>query len=388
MPGTTLENHAKEIIQKTGFIVDSTLQFATTYDGSPRSLVYGGVYKGQPAVFKIYNKTGRQLVRQPENALEFASGNASSRMHVPELFAYEVESSESGWMIMERVPETAQMFTSPLNDRQRQEFLQAFFEYRSHMSLMSPWPIGKIDKRYIKDGGSISGAEFHALRITSWKKMAEAADAEYVQQGKDALLTEVLQEDIQTALGMIETAFANQPLYWCHGHFKPNEIHINSATGNFWITDFGHMALFPRGYEFAFMIWADVLMEFGGEHVNITAIAHHEDPSQQRIQAQAEHGIISYAAYRQRVIDWISAYNTEVTRFMDESEQVSVTPDVRQALVLEKGIQMAALLERILGSLYADTIARVEVPYEQKQERVALFQQLLHEIVNDTLFDL
>ncbi len=381
-----LEQHAQEIIQKTGFIIESTLQFGTAYDGNPRSLVYGGLYEQKPAVLKVYNES--HGAPQPEDLLLFAQHHASAHMKVPQLYAYEVESFNAGWMIMEYVPAQTRMFRSPVTAPERALFIRTFLEYRSHFSLAPIKPLGKLDRLYVENGKVISAVDFHLRRIAKWQKMAQVADAEYIAQGAGALLTEALQQELEKAAAFIGDTFANQPLYWCHGHFKPNEIHIDSVTGDFWITDFGHMALFPRGYEFAFMIWADVLMEFGGEHVNITAIATHEDPSQQRIQAQAAHGVISYAAHRQRVRDWILAYNTEVARFIDEPAQASVTADVRQALVLEKDLQMAALLERILGSLYADTIARVEIPYEQKQERVALLQQLVHEILNDTLLEL
>lgn len=357
-----LENHAQEVMEKTGFVPESTLQFGTWYDGNPRSLVYSGTFQNRPAVFKIYNE--ERPVNQSENLLLFAKSHTTARMHVPELYHYEVESSQAGWMIMEFVPPQATVFQSPIQAAERVVFLQTFFEYRSHFSVAPLQSRESLDPQYTKpDGSLISSSEFHLMRINRWRGLAVAANTQHVNDGQDPLLTDELLTTADRALHVIEKQFLHEPLYWCHGHFKPNEIHIDASSGNFWITDFGHMTLFPRSYEFAFMIWADALMEFAdGEKM------------------------ISYDTYRQRVVDWVHDYQVGVRAYLEAEQSPSIqTMTIAKSIQLEPEIQMAALLERILGAIYADTIARVEIPYEEKQHRVELLHQLMVDILDNQL---
>ncbi len=357
-----LEIHAQDIVHQNGFIPESSLQFGTWYDGIPRSLVYAGTFQGQSAVLKVYNES--RAVNQPENLLLFAKSHTSARMHVPALYGSAVESPQAGWMIMEFVPQQATVFQSPIQAAERATFLQAFFEYRSHFSVSPLQSRDSLDPQYTKpDGGLISSSEFHVTRIHRWRALALATNTQHVNDSQTSLLSEELMGVADRALRLIEKRFLHEPLYWCHGHFKPNEIHIDQATGNFWITDFGHMTLFPRGYEFAFMIWADALMEFtDGEKM------------------------ISYEEYRQRVVDWVHDYQVGVRAYLDAEQSPSIqTMAIAKSIQLESDIQMAALLERILGTIYADTIARVEIPYEEKQHRVELLHQLMVDILDNQL---
>lgn len=319
MEVTVLETKAKTTMVQVGFISNQEVYRGTWYDGQIRSLVYIGEYQQQPAVFKIYQDP--RHINEAQELEEFQKVNQSTWLKSPKVFSSHVESLNSGWVIMEAIPATAKTFISPLSVTERQEFLKVYLEYRKQFPTVSTRPLISDEQ--------LTADQFQAKRISNWKTLAESVNTKLVQE-HEALY--------ERATEFIVNTYHNQPMIWSHGHVKPNEVH--NVGEKYYLTDFGHTKYFPIGYEFAFIIWADVLMTTS------------ETRTYQELQVA------------------IQAWLKDITPIAVDLE-----------IVYTNDLVKASVLERVLGTVYADTIAAVKVPPQLKHHRLTLMNQLIKDMV-------
>lgn len=171
-----------------------------------------------------------------------------------------------------------------------------------------------------------TAVEFHTQRIVRWRALAEKADP--------ALLNE--QQDLyERAEKKVAEAFTDKKMVWGVGHVWPKKVHT-MADGSIFLTNFGHMKYYPEGYELAAVIWSDAIMG--------------------PLEDGADEGVDDI---QKRIDAWI-------TDFGDDAANIK-----------------PALIERLLGSIYADTIAVDEErkPRALKEQHLAILNQLLKQLL-------
>lgn len=151
------------------------------------------------------------------------------------------------------MPDDYQSFDSPLSDKSRKEFLDLFIEYRENFSKKPTRELFFIEK--------LSPANFVLFRINKWLNLAQKKEAESYVDNKKVFLDNEFLDLYEKALKELVSGFSNRKMIWCHGHVKPHEIFTNKARTSYYLIDFAHTAYFPEGYELAFIIWADFLMD-------------------------------------------------------------------------------------------------------------------------------
>ena len=127
-------------------------------------------------------------------------------------------------------------------------------------------------------------------------------------------------------------------MIWCHGHFNPAEIFKHPKESIYYLIDFAHAKMCPEGYEFAFIIWSDWIMNADWR--------------------------MNYSEWKQGIDDWIS-----------EFKWVAKKLNVKRFQSLIR----ASLVERSFGAILADICASDKARQEQIK-RIALIYQLLNEL--------
>lgn len=246
----SLEREAQAVAQRTGFVIEKEIYRGTFYSADRiRDLIYVGQYQGQSAVLKIYNDP--RLTDEPKSLADFHAHNASSILIAPQLFAFELTTPHDGWMIMEKLPAGGHFFTQPLAQADRQEFLTVYTEYRTHFPTQPT--------RELELAERLPAEEFTSLRMSRWLNMAHEKDAELAMRGEQRTFTDARLKIIVEGMKFVRIGLTGTPMIWCHGHFKPQEVY-KTLQGKYYLLDFAHTHLFPEGYEFGFMVWADQLM--------------------------------------------------------------------------------------------------------------------------------
>lgn len=250
VPPVPLELSARQVANQQGFKIQREIYRGSFYTKDQvRNLIYAGEFKGQPAVLKIYSD--RRLTDEPRSLAAFNQRNKSRVVVAPRVFASHISSGHEGWMIVERLPAGGAFFTQPLPADQRAEFLEVYREYRKNFPQRATRPLTLPER--------LSASEFTSLRLARWLNLATEQEAAQVLAGQTSLLTSKDLERFQSGSDFVRRGFQNVPLVWCHGHFKPHEIY-KTADGRYYLIDFAHTHLFPQGYEFGFLVWADQLM--------------------------------------------------------------------------------------------------------------------------------
>ncbi len=309
---------AENIIRKTGFESAREIYSAGYYsDSKARDIIFSGFFNGKKAVLKVYDDP--RVTCEPKYLAYFLTHNTSTILTAPALYASEVISSHRGWLIMQYV-EQGDTFRSPLSPDARKKFLELFHEYRNAFPYDPP--------EGMRDEGFVRPIEFYSQRLRRW---AEAAP--------NARAAEELLHRYGPALSAIREAYSNRRMIWCHGHFKPKEIFCPPDEDMYYLTDFAHVNMFPEGYEFAFIIWADMMMD--------------NDWS------------MEYEPWRQGIEDWLEDMRPVAARL---------------GIADFDSLLRAALAERCLGSLLVDIPSSRHTEAEKRLRRFHI-NRLLQELL-------
>lgn len=180
----------------------------------------------------------------------------------------------------------------------------------------------------------LTAEKFHIYRINRWLTMAHSHEAE---SGQLILKAKEFNPRFAKAISVIEKEFAKRKMTWCHGHFKPPEI-FRTVDGRYYLTDFAHAKMYPEGYEFAFIIWADHIMTAGWRQ--------------------------GYAKWKKIIDIWLQ----------------DLKPAARKLKINNYDqLMKASLLERALGTIMAD-ICATDQPKKEKIIRVKLLYKLIDDL--------
>lgn len=326
-----LQKWAEEKGESTGFKMEEKIYQANYYEtGRLRNVILSGTFQGKPAVLKAYDDP--RMSDEPESLRRFHQVNQSSQLTAPELYKYEVISPKKGWFIMERLPDSARSFQSPLDPGGRQKFLEAYLEYRRN------FPYTPNRELILRE--RLSASEYHVHRINAWLRLADEKLQEDRLAGKESALDlEELLPRYHRGVEAIRKSFQKRKMIWCHGHFKPNEVFQVPGEDKMYVIDFGHTKMYPEGQELAFIIWADHIME--------------ADWNQ------------DYSEWRKGVFSWI-----EDLKPVAEELGIKDFDDFFPY----------CLLERVMGAILADVCAS-DRPLEEKEKRLSLLYQLFDELI-------
>lgn len=328
MKQTKLDIWAEEIFKKTGFIPKKEIKRGIYYSkNNIRDLIFEGEYKGKPAILKIYNDP--RITDEPLAQIRFNKQNKSKILKAAEVYDYQMESPNRGWLIMEKLP-LRESFKRPLNPGQREEFLNAYLEYRKNFPTKP--------ERKLELAENLPANKFHIFRIARWFQLAHNKEAELSMAGKKPIIKpkEFIPRYIK-ALDLIEKEFKNRKMIYCHGLFNPTKIF--KGENGYYLIDFGHNKMYPEGYELSFILWSDWLME---------------------------------ANWKMNFVSWEKGVN----------EWLALIRKTAQKLKIKNfnSLIKACLAERIMGSILAD-ICATERPRKEKETRIKLLYQLFDKVV-------
>jgi len=327
MSKSKLQTWAEKIAVKNGFKADQLIYQGEYYTpDNVRNIIFSGTYQGKPAVLKVYDDP--RTTDEPISQKNFIQNNKSKILTAPQLYAYDTVSPKKGWLIMEKLPENGQFFKSPMNNENRQRFLQIYLEYRKNFPL--------TPTRKLSLAEQLPAHEYHLFRISRWFQLANDREAAQVKSGKPKLLkpAEFIPR-YQAGLAVIRKVFSTRKMIWCHGHFKPKEIYRVNGTNKYYLTDFAHTKMYPEGYEFGFMVWSDHLLGADWQ--------------------------MDYPAWKKGIWSWQTDF-----------EPIAQTLQIQDFPTLAK----ASLVERVLGTILADVCA-ADRPEQEKIKRLQLLYQLL-----------
>jgi hypothetical protein len=322
---------SKAIAKDNHFKIEKFLYQAEYYaTGTLRNLIVSGLYKTKPAVLKIYKEA--RFSDEPLALRAWHHTNHSTWMTAPALFAYHAEPNNTGWLIMEKHPEKAKAFVSPISSSERKQFLEMYCEYRRNFPKKPHRPLHLAEQ--------LPADQYHLFRLNSWIKLASDHNFNRQVHGQTPILNmRDLQPRLKKGFSLIKKVFVHQPMHWCHGHFKPKEL-FQCPDDRVYLTDFAHTKMYPDGYELAFMIWADWLMPAPWS--------------------------LSYSRWRAGVQVWLD----------------DLLPLARQMnLKNPKQLMRASLVERILGSILAD-VGATDRPKQEQHARLHHLYRLFDEFIS------
>jgi len=256
--------------------------------------------------------------------------NTSKILITPEVYKYKIVSPQQGWLIMEKLPKNGKFFTQPVRDKE--EFAKLYLEYRTNFPKEPTRPLVLAE--------NLSADEFHVFRISRWLELATIKEAEKILSGeRGLLLPKEFIPRFEKGLSVIRKEFSKRKMIWCHGHFKPHELFKTLNKELYYLIDFAHSKMYPEGYEFGFIIWADWLMSADWK--------------------------LPYKRWKKGVEDWLR-----------ELRPVAKKLNIKNF----DDLMTASLVERTMGSLLADICAS-ERPKTEKEKRIKLLYQFLDDIL-------
>jgi len=319
-----LDIEAKKISKENQFKINKKIyQAYSVYLKRFRNAIYDGYYNGQPAILKIYDE--ERINDEPIALKYYNSINNSKILLAPKLYKYKILSSTRGWLIMEKI--NGKLFKSPLNQKQRQEFLNLYLIYRQMFPEKSYKNLTLTEK--------LRADEFHIFRLNKWLKMAtekQAEDKLEIIKGNEFL------PRYRKVINSTGQKFKNRKMIFCHGHFKPKEI-FKINNNKYYISDFGHTKMYPEGYELAFIIWADYLVPGNWK--------------------------LNYSQWKQGVENWIRDLEPVAQKFKIKNY---------------KKLIKISLAERVLGAILADVRA-TDKPKLEKIKRIKLLYKLIDDLI-------
>ena len=331
MTKTHLHKQAAKVAKSTGFILGKEIHRGSYYSSNRiHNVIFEGKYKNKPAILKIYDDP--RLTNEPINQISFNKINTSKLLVAPKVYRYKIESPQKGWLIMEKLPSTGSFFNQPIKDKK--EFANLYLEYRLNFP--------KTPTRTLTLVENLKADEFHIFRISRWFELATVKEAESVLRGRKPLLNpKEFMPRFEKGLNIIRKEFSKREMIWCHGHFKPHELFKISDKDLYYLTDFAHSKMYPEGYEFGFIIWADWLMSADWN--------------------------LPYKKWKTGIDEWIK-----------ELKPIAKKIKIKNFNKLIR----ASLIERILGSILADVCAS-DRPKVEKEKRVRLLYKLFDDLSNN-----
>ncbi len=246
-----INKNIKQIVKETGFEIDREIYRGIYYTkDNLRNIVYSGIYKNRPVVLKFYDDP--RITDEPISLAAFLKNSKSSILIAPKLYKKKIISAHTGWMIVEKIPDNYKKYKSPLNLNEREEFLKIFLEYRKNFPIKPTRKLSLIER--------LSAENFHIFKINRWLELAQKKEADRLVNNKKIFLDKQFLEIFERAMLEIRKEFKNRKMIWCHGHLKPNEVFTDKKRTRYYLIDFAHTAMFPEGYELAFIVWSDYLM--------------------------------------------------------------------------------------------------------------------------------
>ncbi|MDD5031874.1 MAG: hypothetical protein PHR36_02390 [Patescibacteria group bacterium] len=321
-----LEILAKRIEKETGFKIAEKIYQGDYYSRAKiRNIIYAGTYKNKPAVLKIYNDP--RETDEPKALLNFNKINKSRKITAPKLYQYKIISPNEGWLIMEKLPAGTKYFKSPLNKKERKEFLDLYLEYRKNFP--------KIPHRKLSLVETLPAGEYHIFRINRWLHLANSKEG---KEKKTVLKTAEFIPRYKMAMELIRREFSHRRMSWGHGHFKPKEI-FKVSDELYYLTDFAHTKMYPEGYELAFIIWADYMI--------------------------AGNWKLPYHKWERGIKDWLE----------------DIKPIARKLKIKRfNSLIRASLIERVMGCILADVVAS-DRPRIEKIKRINLLYNLFDDLI-------
>lgn len=306
------------------------------YDGRERSFICGGTYEGQAAVIKIISDP-----REIDSAAaqqQFLSIPDTGSVRTPHILHSEKCSPQQTVIIMEQLPEDAVQLQSPLSDNERESFLAGPFADVIRLKK-------QFGYREPIETEQLTVPDFCMQRFTAWE---QAAKKRIDEEGITTTLLDDMSQKQASVVDALHTTYGDTALEWAYGLPKPDKFHrLITAAGaaHYYLTDFKLVAKRPPAYELAVAIWADAIMSSLAE-------AQTKQMSTEEIVA-----LIS-----ERVQHWINDWKIVAER---------------QNLPNENQYLKAALAERVIGSIYADSIAQTALAWPEVERRVAILKQYL-----------
>lgn len=290
--------------------------------GRVRNMIFSCLLDDQPCVLKVVNdpRTSASLEGLiMNNFANFESSDASGlNLSVPKVHAFNRVDENRGWLVMERLPEGVRNIANELSVKKKIETYVGLYQmYRNSFPTAVP---AELSKYFVE----VDNATFVQTRFRKWRKLmqirADKVGGEYADYAKeviDLFAGEIFGATVLSEINDIESVF-------CHGHFKPAELLTNNKQ-DWWLIDFAHCKTYYSTYEPAFFIWSEVMMQ--GDYSK------------------------PYDEWRADMKSWASAFTS-----------ASEIPNAKRKLEV-------GLLERIVGTLYADIWGSDQGDFEEKKLR-------------------
>jgi hypothetical protein len=321
-----LDRWAHDIAEKHGLELKEELR-RTTHDLSDRlrNLIWEVEYRGRPAVLKVYDDDVVNI--EAESLRAFQETSRSTTLTSPELYLSEEVSLTKGWLLIEKLPDDGRFFESPLEEHDRERFVELFCEYRRNFPREPNRPLALAESQ--------DAFRFHAFRLMQALETASTREQERAFDGEPPVLEhDDILPRLEAVMDRLSQVFTGRALYWGHGHFKPADVYEFAGAERWAITDFGHTKMLPEGYEPALAIWWDQMI-----------MAPDED----------------YRRWRGEIDDW-------ARRFLEAEPQ------------LDGEVLSAGLLERSLTTVLETLAIEEDLSRKERDEQLRLHYALIDEL--------
>lgn len=324
------DHYIQSTIQRLNFqISPDSARERGWYGEGRRSYVVAGEYQGQAAELKIIADP-REIDSGAAQQTFSQALDGSPLLAAPALYYHEPVAPGVTVLVMERLPVEVESLHSPLSPAERQTFLAGpFAELMRHKAQLAYRAPTELERQPVP--------EFVQQRFNSWRQLAEQRVQQ--QQLRSQWLEELPAFEAKV-MEQIRASHGDSSLEWTYGLPKPDKFH--RVGDRYYLTDFKLVAMRPAGYDVAIAAWADGLMPVLENTTLDEAIA----VQQARGQMQA----------------WLTDW-----------EQVAT----QQGLSVDAAQLQAMLAERIMGTIYADTIANRNLDANQIERRLAILKSLL-----------
>jgi hypothetical protein len=321
-----LDEWAREVAGRHGITLGDELR-RTTADVSdrPRNLMYEAGYEGRPAILKLYDE--EVISVEAESLQQFREHNRSRVLGAPELYLHEVVSLTRGWLLIEKLPDDGRFFESPLSEDERERFVNVFVEYRRNFPRAPNRPLALAEMH--------DAAQFHTFRLMQAVEKASTREQQREFAGERPVLDrDAFVERLDRALERLRRELGGRPLHWGHGHVKSPDVYEYPSGDRWALTDFGHTKMLPDGYEPAFAVWWDRMMD--------------APP-------------VEYSRWRAEIHDWSARFVQRVDDLSDD-------------------IMRASLLERSLATVLEWLALEDDLPADERGARLELHERLIDEL--------
>jgi hypothetical protein len=301
------------------------------YDKSQiRSSVFECKYQNKTVILKIVDDV--RIMEEISAHQHFLEKNTSKKIKAPQIYEAEQVSPTVAWCLMEKIPE-GEIFDRAMIKENRQEFLDAYLEYRQNFPTKPPRPLTILEH--------LPANDFHTMRLSRWADLGNTNEYIELSKGGKRLIEPILIAKLfSKSLKLINKSFANRPMIWSKGNFWPKHL-IKTGENEYYILDFSLTKMYPEGYELGGIVWSQYLME---EH------------------------------YEKGFDEWFAG----VEEWMGEVEKIAETLKYESPDELIR----ACVLERTWGTIFADVLAS-DKPELIKREMLGHLVKLVEKLIGD-----